>query len=108
MNPAQGTSYPEPKTPDKIRFWLGGSVPLAFDAWARDRIRSRWFPLRRMAPAAATAVMWIALNSISGRGLGYPLLTVALPLLLALVGVYVFRDRMRRRELRRYGAPGVD
>lgn len=93
---------PEPATLDKIHFWMGGSLPNTFSAWAQEQIGSPWFPLRRMVPAIVTAVLWVALASVSGRSLTHLLLVVSLPMSLALAGVFVFRDRLRRRELRRY------
>lgn len=106
MRDAPRTGPPEPTTSDKIHFWMGGSLPNTFGAWAREQIRSRWFPLRRMVPTVATAMLCVALASGSSKSLTYLLLVTSLPLTIALVGVFVFQDRMRRRELRRYGIPG--
>lgn len=108
MSDANGIGDPEPRTSDKIYFWLGGSLPDTFSAWARARIRSTWFPLRRMVPVIVVAAMWFAFSLDSDRSLGYRLSLAGLPILIALVGTFMFRDRMRRRELRRYQTREVD
>lgn len=105
MSNAQGTSHPEPATPDKIYFWLGGRLPNTFNAWVEEEIRSKWFPLRRMTPAALTVVTWIAVVLASERSLTYLLLVAAVPILLGVVASFLFRDRLRRRALRRYQIP---
>lgn len=102
MSDAVQTGHPEPPTSGKVRFWLGGSLPGAFSVWAEGQIRSPWFPLRRMVPAVVVAAMSVALASFSGRSLTPLLGTASLALSVALIAVFAFRERVRRRELRRY------
>ena len=102
MRDAQGTSHPEPTTLDKVHFWMGGSIPNTFNAWAQERIRSKWFPLRRMVPVVVTAALWFVFALASDRSLTYLLLVATLPIFIGLPATFVFRDRLRRRALRRY------
>ncbi len=83
-------------------------MPNTFNAWAQERIQSPWFPLRRMVPIVVVAAMAFAFSLGEGESPAYVLVVASLPVLIGLVGVFVFRDRMRRRALRRYRIPGVD
>lgn len=107
MKDAQ-TGQADPTTADKLWFWMGGSLPSAFSAWVEGQIRSRWFPLRRMAPAVVTAVLWVTISLVSGRSLTYVLLGATLAISIGLAASFVFRDRLRSRALRRYRIPRAD
>jgi hypothetical protein len=81
MSDARATNSREPTTYDKIYFWLGlGRLPRAFNAWAQEQIRSRWFPLRRMAPGIVWVPMWLVFSIDTGRSfihyLGLAILSV--------------------------------
>ncbi len=108
MSDTRDTSNTEPSMPHKIHFWLGGSLPSTFSRWVQERIRSRWFPLRRIVPVVVVAAMWFAFSLDSGRSPTYLLVVASLPILLAVVAVFALRDRIRRRDLQRYQTPGVD
>lgn len=61
-----------------------------------------------MAPVVAVALIWVVFSLDSGKRLADLLQAASLPVLIALIGVFVFQDHMRRRELRRYRMPDVD
>jgi hypothetical protein len=102
MSDVQGRHPPKPSTSEKIHFWLGGSLPMEFNAWAQERIRSRWFPLRRLIPVVAGVVTFLAGLLYEGTSLFHSLRIVAPGILLGLAWAFLFRNRIRRRQLRRY------
>lgn len=95
----------EPALAEKIRFWLGGSLPDVFGPWVLDRVQSKWFPLRRMGSVLATAVTVFGIALVSGRSRTHLLMAASLPILAGLVVMFVLQNRMRRRELARYQNP---
>jgi hypothetical protein len=108
MRDAHGTGHLEPSTSDKVYFWLGRPIPNVFSAWAEQRIRSKWFPLRGIPLVVVMTVIWFAVALVSGRSRTYLLQIASLPILVALAANFLFRDRMRRRELRRYQTRDMD
>lgn len=103
MSDVQPADEAGPPVSDKIHFWLGGRLPITLGAWVQEQIQSRWFPLRRMVAVVPAVVIVTIANLGRDKSLSYVLLFAIFPILIGLAAVFVFRDRLRRKELRRYG-----
>lgn len=103
MSDAPETNPREPRTYDKIYFWLGlGRLPSAFNVWVQEQIRSPWFPFRRMVPIVSILAMFLLLRLGRGSALLDALPVATLVIAIHLVWAFVFRDRIRSKELSRY------
>lgn len=102
MSDIRGTGHPEPTVSGKVHFWMGGAVPTTLSAWAREQIRSRWFPLRRLTGPVVIIAFNTGLAALSDRSVVRSLQAGGVVLAVVLVGVFVFRDRLRDRDIRRY------
>lgn len=106
MSGAQRTGHLEPPVSDRVQWWIGRPVPRAFGAWAKERIHSKWFPLRRAGGGAVIAAIWALIALADDGSLHYRLETAPLPILAGLVLGFAFQGWERRRELRRYEEGG--